>query len=176
MAITLRCTQVVRRRLRLSGDLPAAPGTTAALGDWYIHLVRFGRQQVILATSERSLLTVFLPARDLRDSLVPNLQTAVFELLLLLDVPAGAARAEVQAMSPASFGIAINRRVLGSMNQLAHDASWVAGRYSDPLALALHLSNTPMSALGAKKGDYGYPDKVTQQLMQLHLPAKGAGH
>lgn len=76
----------------------------------------------------------------------------------------------------AFFDIAINRRVLGSMNQLAHDASWVAGRYSDPLALALHLSNMPMSALGAKKGDYGYPDKVTRQLMQLHLPAKGAGH
>ena len=174
--LTLRCTQVIRRRLRLPQELPVALPATTALGDWYIHLLRLGRQQIIMATSERSLLTVFLPARGLREALLPNLQAAVFELLLALDVPADISRREVLAMSPASYGSAINRRVLSSMSRLAMDASWALDRYSDPLALALHLSDTPMSALGVKKGAYGYPDKVTRQLLELHAPAAGAGH
>ena len=174
--LTFRCTQVVRRRLRLPRELPAAPLATTALGDWYIHLIRFGRQQVIMATSERSLLTVFLPARGLRETMVPNLQAAVFELLVALDVPADTSRREVLSMSPAHYGCATNRRVLSSMNRLVLDASWALDRYSNPLALALHLSDTPMSALGTKKGTYGYPDKVTRQLLQLDASNVGTGH
>ena len=174
--LTFRCTQVVRRRLRLPRELPAAPPATTALGDWYIHLIRFGRQQIIMATSERSLLTAFLPARGLRETLVPNLQAAVFELLVALDVPADTSRREVLAMSPAQYGCATNRRVLSSMNRLALDASWALDRYRNPLALALHLSNTPMSALGTKKGTYGYPDKRTRQLLQLDASNVGPSH
>lgn len=174
--LTFRCTQVVRRRLRLPRELPAAPPATTALGDWYIHLIRFGRQQIIMATSERSLLTVFLPARGLRETLVPNLQAAVFELLVALGVPADTSRREVFSMSPAHYGCATNRRVLSSMNLLALDASWALDRHSNPLALALFLSDTPMSALGTKKGTYGYHDKRTRQLLQLDASNVGRGH
>ena len=176
MAITLRCTQAVRRRLHLPRELPEAPPATTARGDWYVNLFRIGRQQIIMATSEQSLLTVFLSARQLRESLLPNLQAAVFEVLIPLGVPAAAARAEVQAMSPATFCVATNRRVLGSMNRFEIDASWATERISEPLELALHLADTPMSALGAKKGGHGWPDKVTLQLMELHYAKAGASH
>src|SRR5258706_834415 len=53
---------------------PSPP--TSALGDWYVNLVQIGRQQVVLATSERSLLSVLFPARGLRQTLVLNLQAA----------------------------------------------------------------------------------------------------
>ena len=108
MAITLRCTQVVRRRLQLTRELPESPPATTALGDWYVNLIRFGRQQIIMATSERSLLTVFVSARQLRELLLPSLQAVVFEVLIQLGVPVADTQAEVQAMmssQPAAFVI-----------------------------------------------------------------------
>jgi hypothetical protein len=50
--------------------------------DWYVHLVRFGRSEFAVATSERSLLTVLLAARGLRAGLAPNLRAAVGRSLL----------------------------------------------------------------------------------------------
>ena len=128
-----------------------------------------------MATSERSLLTVFLPACGLRETMVPNLQPAVFKLLVALDVPADTSRREVLLVSPAHYGCATNRRVSSSMNRLALDASWALDRHSNAVALALHLSDTPMSARGTKKGTYGYPDKRTRQLLQLDASSVGNG-
>ncbi len=51
--ITLCCTQKVRKRLNLAATPPGSSPPTTALGDWYVNLVRFGRQQVVMATSER---------------------------------------------------------------------------------------------------------------------------
>ena len=51
--ITLRCTQKVRKRLRLTETTSVSPPPTTALGDLYVNLVRFGWQQVVMATSER---------------------------------------------------------------------------------------------------------------------------
>jgi hypothetical protein len=55
-----RCTRTIRARLRLPDDLPEPERATGILGDWYVALVRFGRAQSVLATSERSLLTAGL--------------------------------------------------------------------------------------------------------------------
>jgi len=70
--LTLRCTQRVRARLRLPEHLPEASASSGALGDWYVHLVRLGRSEFAIATSERCLLTMLLPIRELRTSLVPT--------------------------------------------------------------------------------------------------------
>jgi hypothetical protein len=51
--LTLRCTQRVRKRLRLPEQLPEAPASSRALRDWYVHLVRFGRSEFAIATSQR---------------------------------------------------------------------------------------------------------------------------
>ncbi|MBW4052043.1 MAG: hypothetical protein HIU85_11395 [Proteobacteria bacterium] len=68
--MTLRCTQRVRTRLRLPEQLPETLASSDALGDWYVHLVRFGRSEFAMATSERCLLTMLLPARELHRQLV----------------------------------------------------------------------------------------------------------
>jgi hypothetical protein len=49
-----------------------------------VHLGRFGHRQIVLETSERSLLTVLLPAQQLRESIQRSFQTAVAELLTAL--------------------------------------------------------------------------------------------
>ncbi|MGH8289581.1 MAG: DUF6933 domain-containing protein [Steroidobacteraceae bacterium] len=168
--LTLRCTRAVRARLHLPENLPLPQASSGVLGDWYVHLVRFGHVQLILATSERSLLTVLLPARDLRKNLSHNIRTAVAALLEALDVSPESARREIAAMEPVAFGRAENRRVLGSMNDFAFQARiHLAGGEGDLLAVALRLAETPMSAIGLRSGDLGYPDKLARELLASHV-------
>lgn len=173
--ITLRCTLKVRKRLRLAVTLPDASPPTTALGNWYVNLVRFGQQQVVMATSERSLLTVLLPAREMRQSLVPNLQSAVRQLLIALGISPDTVSREVAAMQPAVFASAVNRRVLGSMNEFAWQLGAYLDRTGDALELALRLSETPMSAVGSKSR-LGIPADVARELLAAHHVASPFRH
>ena len=163
--LTLRCTQRVRTRLRLPEQLPEAPASTGALGDWYVHLVRFGRSEFAMATSERCLLTMLLPARELRTSLVPNLHASLRSLLERLDVPQERVSRELSAMQPVSFARASNRRVLGSMNDFALQARHYLTRGDDLPTIAERLSHTPMSAIGEGRGHLGFPDMLGRALL-----------
>jgi hypothetical protein len=163
--VTLRCTQVVRERLHLPKDLPEPPPSTCALGDWYVHLVRFGRSEFAVATSERSLLTVLFAARGLRGGLAPNLRAAVGALLDALGVARELVAREIAAMEPTAFGRTTNRRVLGSMSDLAFQASVHISRGDDLLATSCRLAETLMSAIGAKRGDFEYPIRIARDLL-----------
>src|SRR6267154_5340861 len=145
--LTLRCTQVVRTRLAA----------------WYLHLIRVGPQQVVMATSERSLLTVLLPAEELRRTVASNLRLAVRDLLIALEIPLDAVQREIALMDPIAFGNAVNRRVIGSMNDFAYQLDAYVGDTGDPLELALKLCETPMSAIGSKSG-YGVPKDIAREL------------
>lgn len=167
--LTLRFTRVVRARLHVPDELPEPPRSTGALGDWYVHLVRFGRSQLALVTSEQSLLTVLLPARELRTRLAPNLRASLSALLETLCVPHAAIVREIAAMEPVAFGRATNRRILGSMNDLAFQASvYIARDGHDLLAISQRLARTPMSAIGRKPGALGFPDKIARALLAAH--------
>ncbi|MEO8062875.1 MAG: hypothetical protein ABI821_09005 [Pseudomonadota bacterium] len=176
--LTLCCTQKVRDRLKLTAELaPPAPATNA-LGNWYVNLVRYGRHQVILATSERSLLTLVFPAKDLRESLELNIQVGLRALLQALDVPRAAIDREIGDMQFFMYGKASNRKVLGSMNEFA----FLLGHYmqdtSDPIALALRLADTPMGALGGagKWKDFGVPNDVTVELLTGRQSGPAGAH
>jgi len=128
-----------------------------------------------MATSERSLLTVLLPARDLRQSLVPNLQRTVQQLLTVLGIPADTVSREIAAMQPTAFASAVNRRVLGSMNEFAWQVGAYLDRTDDALELARRLSYTPMSAVGSK-ASYGIPAEVARELLAAHYAASPFRH
>jgi Domain of unknown function (DUF6933) len=163
--LTLRCTQRVRTRLRLPERLPEALASSGAFGDWYVHLVRFGRYEFALATSERCLLTMLLPARGLRTSLVPSFRAALESLLGRLGVPEEQVSREVAAMEPVSFARATNRRVLGSMNDFAFQAAHYLARGEDLLTIADRLAHAPMSAIGEGAGHLGFPDVLARALL-----------
>ncbi|MFL6604712.1 MAG: DUF6933 domain-containing protein [Steroidobacteraceae bacterium] len=162
--LSLRCTQIIRKRLGLASGLPepALPGTL--LGAWYLHLIRLGPQQVVMATSERSLLTVLLPAEEIRRTVATNLRVAVRDLLVALEIPLDAVQREVALMDPTIFGNAVNRRVIGSMNDFAYQLDAYVGDTSDPLELALKLCETPMSAIGSESS-YGIPKDIARELL-----------
>jgi hypothetical protein len=168
--LTLRCTHVIRKRLGLAATLPEPARPDTVLGAWYLHLIRLGHQQVVMATSERSLLTVLLPARELRRTIAPNLRVAVRDLLVALEIPLDAVKREIVAMEPIAFGNAVNRRVIGSINEFAYQLDAYVGDTSDPLGLALRLCETPMSAIGSKS-NYGIPKDIAREL--LNAPYSG---
>ncbi len=176
--LTLCCTQKVRDRLKLASNLPPPGPSTAALGNWYINLVRYGRHQVILATSERSLLTLVFPAKELRESLEFNIHVGLRALLTALEVPRAAIDREIGEMQFFMYGKATNRRVLGSMNEFA----FLLGHYmqdtSDPLALALRLADTPMRTLGgaSRWKDFGVPNDVAVELLTGRQSGPAGAH
>lgn len=162
--LTLCCTKVVRDRLRLPAQLPAPVQPSGRLGNWYLHLARFGHQQIVLATSERSLLTVLLPARRLRVTIEIGLKSAVAEILTALELPTEIVRRELAALEPISFAAATNRRVIGSINDLVYQLGAYLTRTSDPLELALLLNEAPMSAIGSKTS-LAVPIDVARELL-----------
>jgi hypothetical protein len=165
--ISLCCSQVVRSRLGIFGRPPAAPEPTTRLGNWYVHLVRLGSRQYVLATSERSLLTVILPARALRATIEGNLRNAVGQLLLALNIPMEVVSRELAQMEPALIAPATNRRVLGSINEFAFHLGVRQDQISDPVEMAVSLSGIPMSAVGSKSR-YGIPRDVAHALLLSH--------
>lgn len=134
---------------------PAPPDTV--LGDWYANLVRAGRAQVVLAVSERTLLPVVVPARDGR-SLVQRLSAALEPMLTAVGVPANDAIAELGAMQRWAIGKTANRRVLGSLNDLAFQLQVGLFDFPDRTlpAQSLWLAKTPLKVI-----DYGAPDQAT---------------
>lgn len=162
--IALSCSRVIRNRLGVTSRPPDAPEPTTRLGNWYVHLVRLGPWQYVLATSERPLLTVVLSARELRATMEGNLRVEATKLLLALNIPPEIVSSEVEEMQPVITAPATNRRVLGSMNELAFHRGVRQDQLKDPVDMAVSLSGIPMSAVGSKS-HYGIPRDVALDLL-----------
>lgn len=168
--IALRCTHKVLRRLGLSGSIPEPGAPTNALGDWYVNLLHFGHKQMVMATSERSLLTVLLPAPELRESLVLNLCDVTSMLLLEIGVDKERTAREVEAMQPAAYARTASRSVLGSMNDFAVAVGWHMQDRLRPMEIMLRLADTPMSAIREAGRDFGRPAAVARALLGAPEP------
>jgi len=148
--------------------MPPPRPSTSILGDWYVSLHHFGKHQVVMATSERSLLSVVLPARELRKTLEESLRTGLHEVLLALRVDSALIQRELKEMETMGYSSATNRRVIGSMNELSMQLGLHLERTADPLAIALYLAHMPMFALGRGADTHPFPDIVTRELFGLN--------
>jgi len=135
---------------------------TTRLGDWYANLLYHGRRQLILCTSDRSLLSVVLPARDAKRSLPSDLPAGVGDLLRAIEIPDKRIQQELEAMQEAAVGKPLSRSVLGSMNDLASGLLYRLDDDPDePFEqVALDLAETPCSPLG-----YDSPRETARRLL-----------
>src|SRR6266852_8855735 len=128
--MTLRCTKKLLNRVP-SSSTSSGVRPTNALGDWYADILFTEAAWVVICVSERSLVSVVIPARGL-SSLVPRFRVAVGDLLLRLGVSNEQVRAEREEMVEIVVGPTASRSVLGSMNDLcssvAVDSRKVASR------------------------------------------------
>lgn len=158
---TLRCTQ--RLLARLGPPAGDAIQPTTVLGDWYANTLNVGRRRLVLCTSERTLLTVLVPARDL-PHLPDRLRDAVARMLARLDVPHEDTARERREMMWHQLGRTASRQILGSMNDFALLADTYirdAERDVDLDAIAVMLNRAPCRPI-----QYQSPDAFTRAIFR----------
>ena len=83
--------------------------------------------QLVLLTSERTLLPVVVQAREAR-TLAERFPLALARVLAALQVPPAAIEREVAAMAGPRIGKTASRQVLGTMNDFQRMMPYHAGR------------------------------------------------
>ena len=118
---------------------------------------------MILCTSERSLLSVIVPAKDL-PSLPLRLADALAYLLGRIGIPDAAMSRELREMQWVRFAPTASRRVLGHMNDFAFQVEHMASHGEGPLYmsdLAERLADTPCGSMA-----YARPVDVAADLLR----------
>jgi hypothetical protein len=111
--VVLRATKRVLQRLSPSASV--APGlSNSALGDWYVNRFVVDRRPLLILVSSTSLLSILMPARDLR-TLPERLPALVADRLARLRVEFALVDAEVRAMDPVTVAPTTDRAVLGCL-------------------------------------------------------------
>ena len=159
--VTIRCTRKLLWHLDaevLSERMPP----TSRLGDWYANLFFTRRAPLIICVSERSLLPVFVEARD-PSSFFARFREAVRLVLQRMEVASEVADREAREMAQISIGATASRRVLGSLNDLASLARFTIEEHPtiDLSNLAIGLAETPCSPLS-----YESPRSVSLVLLR----------
>ncbi|BCS35414.1 hypothetical protein TBR22_A46410 [Luteitalea sp. TBR-22] len=116
---TLRFPRALLREVAEPSEVATiGEAPTTRLGDWYVAPLAAAGRELLLCTSDRSLLSVVLPAEDLED-LPERLAVAVVGVLHRLDVPRPAVAREIDAMTSGEVGPARDRAVMAAMRALA---------------------------------------------------------
>lgn len=156
--MSLRCTRRLLKKLRESPQ-DSLPEPENRLGDWYANVLNIGRHRLVLATSERTLLSVVVPIKD-GPRLRQRIQDSAFDLLIRIGVPDSVAASEVEGIHQMPFGTTASRSVLGSMNDfaVAADHYFRSGRSVVYLSeLEMFLASTPCGPL-----EYRYPSEAAR--------------
>jgi hypothetical protein len=159
--LTVRCTRKLLRHLHADGH-DGGPGATTRLGDWYGNLLFTRYMRLVICMSERSLLPVFVEAKD-SSSFVLKFRAAVRSVLERVGVSPDSIDSELREMSTIAIGITQSRSVLGSLNELSFLARYSVRLQSraDLTALADEIAHTPCSAL-----KYENPKSMTLALLR----------
>jgi hypothetical protein len=165
LAFAIRATQKVLKRLGASGHAEPGPPTTA-LGDWYVNLIYAGRTQLVLCTSERSLVCVVLHAQRLKTDLLLQLRGGLSEVLSGLGVPAACIADEMDRMSAPVIARTASRSVLGSMKDFAYILGFRLRMHPEAslTALSLELCRVPCLPLKARYNT-AFPHDVARRLL-----------
>jgi hypothetical protein len=158
--VTLRCTQKLLKRLKVSPSGELRP-STSQLGDWYAAPFAVGHLRLVMCVSERSLLPVFVRARGLA-VMIPDFRGAVITLLAHLGLPKSVLQFEQEQLSEVAVGPTDSRSVLGSMNDFAlHGRAYLEStRRADLVAMSLELSEIPCGPL-----KYNRPKDAVRELL-----------
>lgn len=163
--ITLRCTRKLASRVTLTPGAEALTPTNK-LGDWYANVLNVGRLRLIHCVSEKSLLSVVLPAKDVRQ-FPARLPDAVGSLLDRLGVPARVIEAELAAMLPISVGLTRNRSVVGALVELGRQAGFHLADDRPPVA-DLELALAAVSFLQLEPDPF--PFRTAGVLLGVRVP------
>src|SRR6266478_2045526 len=95
--LTVRCTRKLLRHLHADGH-DGDPAATTRLGDWYGNLLFTRYMRLVICVSERSLLPVFVEAKD-SSTFVVRFRAAVRSVLERIGVSPNSIDSELREMS-----------------------------------------------------------------------------
>src|SRR3984893_7075565 len=135
---------------------------TTVLGDWYANMLFTRHLRLVICVSERSLLPVFVEAKD-RSSFAIRFQEQVRSVLECMGVPSYAVERETHEMAQVALGVTVSRSVLGSLNDLAYLSRFAIEGHShiDLTSLAIEIAETPCSPIR-----YESPRSMTLALLR----------
>lgn len=142
--LVIRPTQVLAQRLKV--DLQADAEGSTLLRDWYCHLLRVGRRQLVLAVSEEARLPVLLPVAG-QGPFETRLVSSVGDILRAIGVDAHVVAEEVARMSPVAYAKSRSRSVLGSIRDFTNLAAGYLETTDNLLDVALKLADAPCGPL-----------------------------
>ena len=140
-----------------------APGAaTTLLGDWYANIVFSKPQQLVVCISERTLLPVVVPAKNIH-GLPERLCAQLEQLLQFIGVPSAAIEHELAQMHEHQFASTASKSVLGSLNESIFHLSWMLSAHRDCSLLehAVRLGNIPNKPIG-----YSFASEATRSLFR----------
>jgi len=125
--------------------------SSTLLGDWYADFLSVGRLRLVLVVSQPSLLSLVVPARDLKN-LAAHIRSSLQLLLSSLGVPPDVVARELHEMDEVAYAPTASRVVLGCMLDLGFQARLrlESGLPSSLNELALELSRNILSPLGSQ--------------------------
>jgi hypothetical protein len=161
----LRCTAKLRPKVEqaLKRQAPGPVLTTTKLGDWFANRFNVGAERYVICTSERSLLTLLVTAKEL-GSVGERIIDALNTLLTELQVPAPMREREIHEMREFRVTPTNSRSILGSMNDMAYlaEAEFEAvGRPIDLRKVNRRLAAVPCAPIG-----YEYPGERAVELLR----------
>ncbi len=168
---------VLRRTQKLASQLPASTETTlasdTALGDWYVNRLVVDRKPLLLMASSRSLISILIPATDVR-TLPARLPTLVAQRLRRMRIPDRLIATEVAAMSPVGVAKTADRSVVGILVDFGMMIPYHLERGAwDETTLPFveaKLAKNPCFA-GRPDGNTIFPEQATPALLALKWDA-----
>jgi hypothetical protein len=169
---------ILRATQKLAATLPTTTlgGETSdtALGDWFVNRFVIDRRPLLLLLSEKSLLPILTPARNVSD-LPEALPELVTRRLRRLGVDPAAIDRERTAMSPVMTGRTNSRSVMGFMVDFAKVIPYYleAGAWDDSTLpfVEAKLAETPCHA-GKRLSEVIWPARAAASLLGS---SRGAG-
>lgn len=144
--LTIRATAKLLKKIKdVTNENP--PASTGTLGDWYCNALIIQRQHIILCVSEKSLLPILLPSKDMA-TFPLRLREAVAGALKEIGISDLLIEKEILEMRSWVFSKTASRQILGSMNDFAHILSVTMERGFSLEDHAEFLRDTPCSPIG----------------------------
>ena len=157
----LRCTKKLLKRVASEPEgVQGVP--TNVLGDWYANIIFSKPQYLVVCVSERTLLPVVVPAKDIR-GLPQRLCAQLEQLLQLIGISPAAIELELAHMREHQLAPTASKSVLGSLNDSIFQLSWMLSAHRDSSLLehAVRLGNIPNKPIG-----YAFASEATRSLFK----------
>ena len=165
----IRCTRkLLDRGAPPPIQSPTAP--TTVLGDWYANIIFTRPEQLVICISQKTLLPVVVPAKDIKR--LPERVLAAAEIMLTaIGVPGEEVASELDEMQKAVFAKTADRRVLGSLNDFVFHLQHGTGSHQHMTLheRALCIAQMPCGAL-----EYAYPTEATLAAFSASRALKAA--